>query len=192
MVFTNAKCIEIYKCLSLYQVPSFDSKAVIERPAVIPTAKFMIDFIENKKKLKEVIETIKRQARLPEKYEDFLRKREEINRKYAKKDKDGNPVIEKKFIAGKIEEAYAIPETDKSEYEKRIADLKKRNSVVIKEAFSAFREEEEMLNSDSGFVPVYIDISDVPHGISTDVWDGLFYLIRSNKHKPTDGKKITF
>ena len=192
MVFTNVKCIEIYKCLSLYQVPSFDSKAVVERPAVIPSAKFMMELTENKKKLKEVIDTIKKHAQLPEKYESFLRKREEINRKYARKDKDGSPVIEKKFIAGKVEEAYAIPEEDKQEYEKRIADLKKRHATAIKEAYKAFSDEEKMLNSDSGFVPTYMDISDIPHGVSTEVWDGLFYLIRNHKHKSTDGKKITF
>jgi len=131
-------------------------------------ARFTYTISKNKEILKKVVEEIQKKAEMHENYREYEKERVELNEKYTKRDKDGNPEIKDKN--------YVIK--DKVKFEEEVEKLKEKHKDAIEEREQQRKEVEELANKEITLDLKTIPLSIVPDKVTVDQMDVLSILIK--------------
>lgn len=131
-------------------------------------ARFTYTISKNKEILKNVVEEIQKKAEMHDNYREYEKERVELNEKYTKRDKDGNPEIKDKN--------YVIK--DKVKFDEEVEKLKKKHKDAIEEREQQRKEVEELANKEITLDLKTIPLSIVPDKVTVDQMDVLSILIK--------------
>lgn len=131
-------------------------------------ARFTYTISKNKEILKNVVEEIQKKAEMHDNYREYEKERVELNEKYTKRDKDGNPEIKDKN--------YVIK--DKVKFEEEVEKLKEKHKEAIEEREQQRKEVEELANKEITLDLKTIPLSIVPDKVTVDQMDVLSILIK--------------
>ena len=131
-------------------------------------AKFTYTISKNKEILKKVVEEIQKKAEMHENYREYEKERVDLNEKYAKRDKDGNPEVKDKN--------YVIK--DKAKFEEEVEKLKKKHKEAIEEREQQRKDVEELANKEITLDLKTIPLSIVPDKVTVDQMEVLSILIK--------------
>ena len=131
-------------------------------------ARFTYTISKNKEILKKVVEEIQKKAEMHENYREYEKERVDLNEKYAKRDKDGNPEIKDKN--------YVIK--DKVKFEEEVEKLKEKHKDAIAEREQQRKDVEELANKEITLDLKTIPLSIVPDKVTVDQMDVLSILIK--------------
>jgi len=131
-------------------------------------ARFTYTISKNKEVLKNVVEEIQKKAEMHDNYREYEKERVELNEKYTKRDKDGNPEIKDKN--------YVIK--DKAKFEEEVEKLKEKHKEAIEEREQQRKEVEELANKEITLDLKTIPLSIVPDKVTVDQMDVLSILIK--------------
>ena len=131
-------------------------------------ARFTYTISKNKEILKNVVEEIQKKAEMHDNYREYEKERVELNEKYTKRDKDGNPEIKDKN--------YVIK--DKAKFEEEVEKLKEKHKEAIEEREQQRKEVEELANKEITLDLKTIPLSIVPDKVTVDQMDVLSILIK--------------
>lgn len=131
-------------------------------------ARFTYTISKNKEILKGVVEEIQKTAEMHENYSEYEKERVELNEKYTKRDKDGNPEIKDKN--------YVIK--DKVKFEEEVEKLKEKHKDAIEEREQQRKDVEELANKEITLDLKTIPLSIVPDKVTVDQMDVLSILIK--------------
>lgn len=131
-------------------------------------ARFTYTISKNKEILKNVVEEIQKKAEMHDNYREYEKERVELNEKYTKRDKDGNPEVKDKN--------YVIK--DKVKFEEEVEKLKEKHKEAIEEREQQRKEVEELANKEITLDLKTIPLSIVPDKVTVDQMDVLSILIK--------------
>ena len=131
-------------------------------------ARFTYTISKNKEILKNVVEEIQKTAEMHDNYREYEKERVELNEKYTKRDKDGNPEIKDKN--------YVIK--DKAKFEEEVEKLKEKHKEAIEEREQQRKDVEELANKEITLDLKTIPLSIVPDKVTVDQMDVLSILIK--------------
>jgi polyribonucleotide nucleotidyltransferase len=131
-------------------------------------ARFTYTISKNKEILKNVVEEIQKTAEMHDNYREYEKERVELNEKYTKRDKDGNPEVKDKN--------YVIK--DKAKFEEEVEKLKEKHKDAIEEREQQRKEVEELANKEITLDLKTIPLSIVPDKVTVDQMDVLSILIK--------------
>ncbi len=131
-------------------------------------ARFTYTISKNKEILKNVVEEIQKKAEMHDNYREYEKERVELNEKYTKRDKDGNPEVKDKN--------YVIK--DKAKFEEEVEKLKEKHKEAIEEREQQRKEVEELANKEITLDLKTIPLSIVPDKVTVDQMDVLSILIK--------------
>lgn len=131
-------------------------------------ARFTYTISKNKEILKNVVEEIQKKAEMHDNYREYEKERVELNEKYTKRDKDGNPEIKDKN--------YVIK--DKVKFEEEVEKLKEKHKEAIEEREQQRKDVEELANKEITLDLKTIPLSIVPDKVTVDQMDVLSILIK--------------
>jgi len=131
-------------------------------------ARFTYTISKNKEVLKNVVEEIQKKAEMHDNYREYEKERVELNEKYTKRDKDGNPEIKDKN--------YVIK--DKVKFEEEVEKLKEKHKEAIEEREQQRKDVEELANKEITLDLKTIPLSIVPDKVTVDQMDVLSILIK--------------
>lgn len=131
-------------------------------------ARFTYTISKNKEILKNVVEEIQKTAEMRDNYREYEKERVELNEKYTKRDKDGNPEVKDKN--------YVIK--DKVKFEEEVEKLKKKHKEAIEEREQQRKEVEELANKEITLDLKTIPLSIVPDKVTVDQMEVLSILIK--------------
>jgi polyribonucleotide nucleotidyltransferase len=131
-------------------------------------ARFTYTISKNKEVLKNVVEEIQKKAEMHDNYREYEKERVELNEKYTKRDKDGNPEIKDKN--------YVIK--DKAKFEEEVEKLKEKHKDAIEEREQQRKDVEELANKEITLDLKTIPLSIVPDKVTVDQMDVLSILIK--------------
>jgi len=183
---TNGDALQMLNGLNAVKQPLFaDIKHMEDMTDYLFHAKFIQAVSYNKRKLNPLIESFQDIEKFSDEYNAYLKERDEILSKYAKKDKEGNPVKTGKRIGEFIQEAYNIPSlADKNSIaSKAIKKLEDNNKALIDERKEKSKEIEALLKEDCK-VPLKFKLvpwSMIPKGLDTSMMDGVMYMIEEEE-----------
>lgn len=133
-------------------------------------SKFSFTISKNKEVIKPIIDKLKNKLiKQSDKFEEFDKKRVEINKKYAKLDEKGNPEL--------VNEQYQILDDKKEDFNKEIDTLKEEYKDTLKEREDQKKELEAFLKEEITLEFKSIPLSIVPEDISVDEMDILAPLV---------------
>jgi len=137
---------------------------------------------ENKDTLAVEIGHMEKFKKPTSEFEEYSKKLEEFNKKWAEKDAGGNPKVKKIPLSPtRATYQYVIPgiNDQHSEYALALTEFNKPYLKVIKEQEEKEREyEEEFLEEPANFSPFMIDLDDVPDSIPQPIMDRIKFMIR--------------
>jgi polyribonucleotide nucleotidyltransferase len=131
-------------------------------------ARFTYTISKNKEILKNVVEEIQKKAEMHDNYREYEKERVELNEKYTKRDKDGNPEIKDKN--------YVIK--DKAKFDEEVEKLKEKHKDAIEEREQQRKDVEELANKEITLDLKTIPLSIVPDKVTVDQMDVLSILIK--------------
>ena len=131
-------------------------------------ARFTYTISKNKEILKNVVEEIQKKAEMHESYREYEKERVELNEKYTKRDKDGNPEVKDKN--------YVIK--DKVKFDEEVEKLKEKHKEAIEEREQQRKDVEELANKEITLDLKTIPLSIVPDKVTVDQMDVLSILIK--------------
>lgn len=131
-------------------------------------ARFTYTISKNKEILKNVVEEIQKTAEMHDNYREYEKERVELNEKYTKRDKDGNPEVKDKN--------YVIK--DKAKFEEEVEKLKKKHKDAIEEREQQRKDVEELANKEITLDLKTIPLSIVPDKVTVDQMEVLSILIK--------------
>lgn len=131
-------------------------------------ARFTYTISKNKEILKNVVEEIQKKAEMHDNYREYEKERVELNEKYTKRDKDGNPEVKDKN--------YVIK--DKVKFEEEVEKLKEKHKEAIEEREQQRKDVEELANKEITLDLKTIPLSIVPDKVTVDQMDVLSILIK--------------
>jgi len=131
-------------------------------------ARFTYTISKNKEVLKNVVEEIQKTAEMHDNYREYEKERVELNEKYTKRDKDGNPEVKDKN--------YVIK--DKAKFEEEVEKLKEKHKDAIEEREQQRKDVEELANKEITLDLKTIPLSIVPDKVTVDQMDVLSILIK--------------
>lgn len=131
-------------------------------------ARFTYTISKNKEILKNVVEEIQKKAEMHDNYREYEKERVELNEKYTKRDKDGNPEVKDKN--------YVIK--DKAKFEEEVEKLKEKHKEAIEEREQQRKDVEELANKEITLDLKTIPLSIVPDKVTVDQMDVLSILIK--------------
>jgi hypothetical protein len=157
-------------------------------------ARFSYAVSRNKQLLEPIIKSLEEMTKPNDEHKKFTDERQELLKEYAKKDEDGNPMVQR--IPGpnnQVRESFMIPGiNDKdNEFNTKLERLKKKHSKAISEQEEREKKYEEYLDEPvDDFTPIMVDWKLVPDGISQQAMDGVFFMIKEEESvKPARSKK---
>ena len=131
-------------------------------------ARFTYTISKNKEILKNVVEEIQKTAEMHDNYREYEKERVELNEKYTKRDKDGNPEVKDKN--------YVIK--DKAKFDEEVEKLKEKHKEAIEEREQQRKDVEELANKEITLDLKTIPLSIVPDKVTVDQMDVLSILIK--------------
>jgi polyribonucleotide nucleotidyltransferase len=131
-------------------------------------ARFTYTISKNKEVLKNVVEEIQKKAEMHDNYREYEKERVELNEKYTKRDKDGNPEVKDKN--------YVIK--DKAKFDEEVEKLKEKHKEAIEEREQQRKDVEELANKEITLDLKTIPLSIVPDKVTVDQMDVLSILIK--------------
>ena len=131
-------------------------------------ARFTYTISKNKEILKGVVEEIQKKAEMHDNYKEYEKERVELNEKYTKRDKDGNPEVKDKN--------YVIK--DKVKFEEEVEKLKEKHKEAIEEREQQRKGVEELANKEITLDLKTIPLSIVPDKVTVDQMEVLSILIK--------------
>ena len=131
-------------------------------------ARFTYTISKNKEILKNVVEEIQKKAEMHDNYREYEKERVELNEKYTKRDKDGNPEVKDKN--------YVIK--DKAKFDEEVEKLKEKHKEAIEEREQQRKDVEELANKEITLDLKTIPLSIVPDKVTVDQMDVLSILIK--------------
>ncbi len=130
-------------------------------------AKFTYTISKNKEILKKVVEEIQKKAEMHENYREYEKERVELNEKYAKRDKDGNPEVKDKN--------YVIK--DKAKFEEEVEKLKKKHKDAIEQREQQREDIDKLADEEITLELKTLPIGIIPNEITVDQMEVLSMLI---------------
>ncbi len=187
-------CFRILEGLNAIKSPGFSEiKDLENKNAYIPSAKFMYAVAKNKSALEKIIADLRKTIEPAPDFKEYQEKREELNRRYSKKDENDQPMKELFYLGDQPAERYIIPgiDSEKSEYSKAFKQLKADYKDAIDAYDAKIASYGKMLqeSADKDFKPFFIDMEEIPLGLSSLAWDGLYYIIKEDVKSETPSKK---
>lgn len=176
-------CFKILAALQAIKAPAFSELKDLEnKQKYIPSVKFMYGVSRNIEKLERITERLKKTMDPTDDFKKYQELREGLNKRFAKKDENGQPLTEQFVMSGnQVMQRYIIPGIDdeKSDYTKAFKKLKEEH----KEAIGSMEEKEKsymaMLQEPAkDFDPFYIGFDEVPEGLSELAWKGLIFIVK--------------
>ena len=188
---TNNDCLQMLNGLTAVKQPLFaDIKDMEDMTDYLFHAKFIQAVSYNKRKLTPLIESFQDIEKFSEEYEAYLKERNEMLAKYAKKDGDGNPIKEKRMIGEFLQEAFNVPSlaNKNSITSKAIKKLEDDNKALIDERKNKSKEMDALLKEDCKipFKFKYVPWSMIPKGLDTSMMDGVMYMIEDEEIEKLD------
>jgi len=147
-----------------------------------PRATYAIN--KNKRLVREIIEDMEKCIDPEEKMKEFFKEKEELAKKYCKRDEKGEPVLKK--IPGNgsnnFQMVYDIPghDDEKSKFRKELITLEKKYETDIKKHQDKVRKyNEEFLEEESEFKPFMIGLEFLEEyeKCPQNVMDLIFWMI---------------
>lgn len=138
---------------------------------------------KNKRSAKNEIEDMEKGITPDKKYTAFTQEREEVNKKFCKKDDKGKPVFRKVPIGGgKVETQYDIEQANdpNSDYSKEIKALsEKHQDTINKHTEKIIKYNTEFLNDESEYVPFKVGLSVISEheDCSQHIMDKIHWMI---------------
>ena len=130
-------------------------------------AKFTYTISKNKEILKKVVEEIQKKAEMHENYREYEKERVELNEKYTKRDKDGNPEVKDKN--------YVIK--DKAKFEEEVEKLKKKHKDAIEQREQQREDIDKLADEEITLELKTLPIGIIPNEITVDQMEVLSMLI---------------
>lgn len=131
--------------------------------------KFAYAVLKNKNKIKSKLEKIWEKYPISVQYGLYDTQRDELAKKYSKKDEEGNPVVKG--------EKYVIE--NKEEFEKELEKLKETHKDAIKEREQQIADYQKELDEESD-IEIHM-VSEVPEGISARELEAADFMIQKQK-----------
>ncbi len=183
---TNGDALQMFNGLSAVKQPLFaDIKDLEDMSDYLFHAKFIQAVSYNKRKLTPLIESFQDSEKLSDEYKDYLKERNAILAKYARKDKEGEPIKTERRIGDFTQEGYDVPSVaDKtSPAGKAIDRLEEKNKALIDERKKKAEEMEAMLKEPCKITFKFKEIpwSTIPKGLDTLMMDGVMFMIEDEK-----------
>jgi hypothetical protein len=137
----------------------------------LPGVKFAYNVIKNTKLLQPEIDALQKAGELSEEFKAFEIERMALAQKFAKKDKEGNPVIENNsFVLA-----------DQAGFDKEFKLLQKKHDKAIKARESQVAEFNKLLEEEIEVDFFTVKLSDVPQSITPGQVKGIFEIIVDEK-----------
>lgn len=189
---TYLKCLEILNDLSQIKSPALaDIKDFKDKDKYIPSGKFLYAVAKNISKLESIQKTLQKVIEEKAEFKKFLEERDQVNKQFAIKDDDGQPKLKETFFNGQMQMSYVIDGIDSPEspYSTKVTALKKKYKAEIEERDKQIDRYNELIKSESEFVPFMISIDEVPLGLPAETWKSLFYIIKEEKEEKNEVSK---
>lgn len=139
--------------------------------AKLSGVKFSYGVTKNINILKPEVEALEKAMEGTEKYKAYDLARQEIAKKYSKKDEDGNPVIKEQ------EERRTYVIEDRKSFNKEIESLQVEYKEVLEERKAQEIENEALMQTETDIELYKIKMSDVPEEISVQQMAAIYQII---------------
>ncbi len=183
---TNKDCLRMIGGLNAVKQPSFaEIKDMQNKDEYMFHAKFVQAVSLNKRKLENILESLKDMEKFSEEYTEYIKNREEVLVKFAKKDADGNPIETISYVNGSQQMSYTIPGiSDKSSpASKELKKLEDKYKEAIDGRKKQIDEAKKVLSDEADFKPVTVPWSMIPRGLTPEAMDGVLYMIEEEKEE---------
>lgn len=149
-------------------------------------ARFSYAVARNKQILENVLKAVDEVLKKTEKYEEYEKERKDILVKYAKRDQDGEPILENIRVGNMVQRSYRIPGIDDKNHpvNLELEALKKKYKTEIDHRDKQVKEYEEFIEKEAEDVELHmVAWKLVPvEGLSQQAMDGVIYMA----HPPED------
>lgn len=127
----------------------FNIEAALNVVANAPGFKFQMILALNQKVIKETLDAIREKAKNTSEFEEVMRLANEIQRKFAKKDKDGNPIIITETRDDRTIQRYDISDDDLTNFNEEFATFwtDKKNLKAKEDQDAVFKEYDEYIQN---------------------------------------------
>jgi len=175
MKLTFKDCAQMQQGLAQVKQPNFsDIKDLDNKMDYLFHQDFTFAVAKNKRNLANIIEDLQSIIEPTKEFKKYSEGREKILRKFALKDKDGEPKTEVSYPG---QERYIIPGIDENKmFIKDIGKLEKEFEDAIKNRDDQFLKYNKKLKEDSGFNPVMISKNNIPTGLDMVAMDGVLFM----------------
>jgi hypothetical protein len=140
--------------------------------------KFSYSIARNIDKLTPIIKSLQDAAKPTEEYIKYDKERAELAEKHAKKNKDGKPNIETNIDNNT--QSYQIEDQEK--FEKELKKLQSKYKKEIDYRNKQIKEQTELLEEESNFVPYKIKQKNLPEDISVEQLSSIFQIIEDENN----------
>lgn len=128
----------------------FNIEAALNAVSNAPGFKFQVILALNQKVIKETLDVIKEKAKNTPEFEEITKLADEIKKRYAKKDKDGNPIIIADNMNGRLVHKYDISDESLKKFEKELEKFWKeeKNNKIKEDQEKIFKDYEEYVTKE--------------------------------------------
>ena len=194
MELTNDACIIMYNALSAVEQPRFeDIKNLDDREEFIFHTDFVFAVSFNKRKLKDIVDSLQESTKNTKEYDEYLDKREKILQKHSVKTDSGAPMERREILPGGQQRSlgYIVPDMadDNSVVSKAIAKLEKTNDAHIKHREKQNDEFKVKAKEKADIEIKKVRWSQIPRGLQPFMMDGVMFMIDEESDKQKENKK---
>jgi len=155
----------------------FTFKEGLEEAKKLQGVKFAYAVAKNSKLVTGEIESLQETIKPSEEYSEFEKERDEIVKKYAKKDKNGDPKQETQEVNGQTFSFYKIEEEGMADYNKDFEELKEGHKEIIEARDKQLEEYDNLLKEDCD-IKVHMTVIDlVPENITGETLELIDWMI---------------
>lgn len=189
MKLTNDDCITMYNALDAVLQPKFeDIKDLDDRDDYI----FHVDFVHaisyNKRKLKDVVESLQEANKNTNEYDEYLKEREKILERYAAKNDDGTARERFNILPNGMRQriGFIVPDLSDpdSDVAKEIDKLEKKNKTHIDVRKKQSEDFKQTLKDTTEVNIKMVNWSRIPKGLQPYMMDGIMFMINESSSMP--------
>ena len=157
-------------------------------------ARFTYKVARNKRLIEPVIKSLDEMVKPSDDHKKYTDARQKLLKEFAKKDENGDPTMQTRFIDGRQQESYVIPGIgdDKSDFNVKMDKLKEEYEKVIDDQKEREEKYDEHLDEEcDDFTPYMVDWNLIPENLPQEAMDGVHYMIKESEteSKPKSKRK---
>lgn len=157
-------------------------------------ARFSYAVSRNKQLLEPIVKLLEGMTKPNDEHKKFTDERQDLLKEYAKKDEDGNPMVQRTpGPNNQVRESFMIPGiNDKdNEFNTKLEKIRKKHQAAIDEQADKETKYEEFLDEPvNDFKPIMVEWKLVPEsGLTQQAMDGVFFMIKPEAKEPAKPAK---